>query len=139
MPGSEGFNDLFGKFEDIFGRDKLVEDQVFFVFDADLPAISEFDWKTTSVVQVVHPFSPDAVPRPVNRTVTEGKAIDYTGEGKAIDYFKIFLDDEYLFKICHFANLNAARKINNNRNKNLGPRSEVTLKELSLYHRGHCY
>ena len=37
--------------------------------------------------QVVHPFSPDAFPGPVNRTVP--------GEGKAIDYIKIFLDDKY--------------------------------------------
>ena len=71
-------------------------------FDAELPAVSEFDWKTTSVDQVVHLFSPDAVPGPVNRTVP--------GEGKAIDYFKIFLDDNYLLKICHFTNLNATRK-----------------------------
>ena len=79
--------------------------------------------KTTSVYQVVHPFSPDAVPGPVNRTVP--------GEGKAIDYFKIFLDNEYLLKICHFTNLNAARNIN--MNKHLGPWSELTLEELKAF------
>ena len=92
------------------------------------PTISEFDWKTTSVDQVdqvVHPFSPDALPGLVNRTVP--------GEGKAIDYFKIFLDDEYLLKICHFMNLNAVRKINNNMNKHLGPWSELTLEELKAF------
>ena len=123
LPVNRGFNDLFEHFDDLFGRDELEEDEVFFGFDAELPAIGEFYWKTTSVDQVVHPFSPDAVPRPVNRTVP--------GEGKAIDYFKILLDDEYLLKICYFTNLNAARKIN--MNKHLGPWSELTLEELKAF------
>ena len=96
---------------------------VFFGFDAELPTMCELDWKTTSVDQVVHPFSPDAVPGSVNKTVP--------GEGKAIDYFKIFLDDKYLIKICHFTNLNVARKVNIN--KHLGPWSELALEELKAY------
>ena len=52
---------------------------------------------------------------------------------KAIDYFKIFLGDEYLLKIYHFANLSAVRKISNNRNKSLGRWSELTLEELKAF------
>ena len=56
LPVNRGFDDLFGNFNDLFGRDELEEDEVFFGFDAELPTISEFDWKTTSVDQVVRLF-----------------------------------------------------------------------------------
>ena len=53
LPVNRGFNDLFGHFDDLFGRDQLEKDEVFFGFDAELPVIGKFDWKTTSVDQVV--------------------------------------------------------------------------------------
>ena len=82
LPVNRSFDDLFGNFKDLSGRDELEEDLVFFGFDAELPVVGEFDWKTTLVDQVVHLFSPEAVPQPVNRTVP--------GEDKSIDYYKIF-------------------------------------------------
>lgn len=109
----------------IFEADELDEDTVFYGYNMrNLPALPDEDWRSTQDRDFQH----DSYERPSGPTI-----VDPPGDDNALDYFSLFFEDTFCEKIVSWTNTNAAKKIEENPEKNKTKWTPTSVAELKAF------